>query len=117
MLKRKLGNTGFEVAPVGLGTWVFGGWPWNEINEKECEKALATALDLGVNLIDTAPVYGFARSEGIVGRTLKSLGARGKIILATKFGFSWEGEKRKQIGKDISKKTLLREIEESLVRL
>lgn len=117
MRKRKFGNTKLEVTPVGLGTWVFGGWPWKETDEKECEKALEAALELGVNLVDTAPVYGFGRAETIVGRVLKRTGLREKVVLATKFGLCWSGEKQKKIWADISRKNLLREIDESLKRL
>ncbi|OGQ05786.1 MAG: hypothetical protein A2W61_00080 [Deltaproteobacteria bacterium RIFCSPLOWO2_01_44_7] len=117
MLKRKFGKTNLEVTPIGLGTWVFGGWPWNEINEKECEAALETAIGAGINLIDTAPIYGFGRSEEIVGRTLRRLKVREKIVLATKQGFSWDDGKKRNVRKDCSKKAVFREIDESLKRL
>lgn len=101
---------------IGLGTWVFGGWPWNEPNEKECERVVEKALELGVSFVDTAPIYGFGRSEKIVGRALKNLKARDRVVLATKCGLSWEEGKRK-IWKDSSQKTILKEIDESLTRL
>jgi len=117
MKKRKFGNTGLEITSVGLGTWVFGGWPWNEVNEAECEKALEAALEAGVNLIDTAPVYGFGKSEVIVGRALKKLGKREEIVLASKQGFTWDKDNPRKIKKDSSKKAVFREIDESLKRL
>ena len=115
MNKRKLGTTGLEVSPLGLGTWVFGGWPWAESKEQDFEKAIEKAIELGINLIDTAPIYGFGKAETIVGRTLKRLGLREKIILATKQGLSWDSNKR--IGHDCSKKKVFEEIDASLKRL
>ncbi len=105
------------VTPVGLGTWVFGGWPWNESSDKDSESALEAALDLGVCLIDTAPIYGCGRAERIIGRTLKRLKKRDDLILSSKFGLCWEEGKRKKIWKDASSKNLLREIDDSLKRL
>ena len=58
------------VSRVGLGTWAIGGWMWGGSNEAESIKTIQHALDLGLNLIDTAPVYGFGRSEEIVGKAL-----------------------------------------------
>ena len=58
------------VSRVGLGTWAIGGWMWGGSDEAESIKTIQHALDLGLNLIDTAPVYGFGRSEEIVGKAL-----------------------------------------------
>lgn len=116
MRLKDFGKTGLKVTAVGLGTWVFGGWPWNESSEKDCEAAVETALACGVGLIDTAPVYGFGRAEKIVGRVLRRLRARERVVLATKCGLSFEPGSRK-VWHDASAAAVRREIEESLKRL
>ena len=117
MSKRKLGKTDLEVTPIGLGTWVFGGWPWNESSEKDCEQALETALEMGVNLIDTAPIYGDGRSEKIIGETLARLRVREKIILCTKVGIGFENGNGTKVWKNASRQTILKELDKSLKRL
>lgn len=116
MRLRDFGKTGLKITAVGLGTWVFGGWPWNTSSEKDCEAAVEAALACGVGLIDTAPVYGFGRAEKIVGRVLRRLRARERIVLATKCGLSFEEGKRK-VWHDASAAAIRRGIEESLKRL
>jgi aryl-alcohol dehydrogenase-like predicted oxidoreductase len=61
---------------IALGTWAIGGWMWGGTDEAESIRTIHAALDQGVNLIDTAPVYGFGRSEEIVGRALADGGRR-----------------------------------------
>jgi aryl-alcohol dehydrogenase-like predicted oxidoreductase len=78
---RALGRTGLKVSAFSLGTAVFG--PWGNDDEAECARLVREALDAGINLIDTADVYGEGRSEEILGRALR--GRREEIILATKF--------------------------------
>lgn len=93
MQYRSLGSSGIEASVVGLGTWAIGGWMWGGTDEQESIRAIHAALDAGINLIDTAPVYGFGRSEEIVGRAIKD--RRDKVVLATKCGLVWhvrEGE-------------------------
>jgi len=118
MLFKSFSKTGKNVSAVGLGTWVMGGWPWNEIRLSDAESAIETALELGVNLIDTAPIYGCGRSEEIVGKTLKRLKRRENVFLATKCGLSWEMQKKRPtVWKDSSPKRILEEVDESLKRL
>jgi aryl-alcohol dehydrogenase-like predicted oxidoreductase len=57
---------------IGLGTWAIGGWMWGGTEEREAVRTVRVALDLGINLIDTAPVYGFGKSEELVGKPLPS---------------------------------------------
>jgi len=90
MLYRKLGGTEMEISTVGLGTWAIGGWMWGGTDEQQSTGAIHAALDQGINLIDTAPVYGFGRSEEIVGRAIA--GRREKVVLATKCGLIWDRE-------------------------
>jgi len=78
---RKLGRTGLEVSEIGFGAWAIGG-SWGPQDEKESIKALHKALDLGVNFIDTAAVYGGGKSEKIIAEVLKE--HKEDIIVATK---------------------------------
>ena len=63
-------GTSIRASRVALGTWAIGGWMWGGSNESDAISAIQAALDRGINLIDTAPVYGFGRSEEIVGKAL-----------------------------------------------
>ena len=77
---------------VALGTWAIGGWMWGGSDEKDGIRTIHAALDSGINVIDTAPVYGFGRSEEIVGKALEG-GRRANAIIATKVGLEWrDGE-------------------------
>ncbi len=107
-------NINNKISRVGLGTWAIGGWMWGGTDEKDAIATIHRALDLGVNLIDTAPVYGFGVSEEIVGKALKQYGKRDKIIIATKVGLSWKNQK---VYRDARKETVVKEIEASLKRL
>jgi methylglyoxal reductase len=88
MLLRKLGNSGTEVSVVGFGAWAIGGWMWGGTDEEKAVQAIHAGLDHGINLIDTARVYGYGRSEEIVGRAIR--GRRQKVLLATKCGLVWD---------------------------
>jgi methylglyoxal reductase len=88
MMNRVLGESGIEASAVGLGTWAIGGWMWGGVDESNAERAIQTSIDEGVTLIDTAPAYGFGRSEEIVGRAIA--GCRDRVVLATKCGLVWE---------------------------
>jgi len=87
MKKRALGRSGLEVTPIGLGCWVMGGWMWGGADDDRSVAAIHKAIDLGVNVIDTAPVYGEGHSEEVVGRALE--GIRDRVVLATKCGLVW----------------------------
>jgi aryl-alcohol dehydrogenase-like predicted oxidoreductase len=79
-----------DASRVGLGTWAIGGWMWGGTNERQAIDTILSALDRGVTLIDTAPVYGFGRSEEIVGTALNEAGRREDLVLATKAGLDWD---------------------------
>ncbi|PIE34027.1 aldo/keto reductase [candidate division KSB3 bacterium] len=124
MNTRKIGTTNIEASVVALGTWAIGGGPWwGATDDNLSIKAIHAALDLGVNLIDTAPVYGFGRSEEVVGKAIK--GKRDKVILATKCGLWWHdstGKKffdldGKTVRRTLGSKTIREEVELSLTRL
>jgi aryl-alcohol dehydrogenase-like predicted oxidoreductase len=110
----EIGNTGIKVSRIGLGTWAIGGWMWGGTDEQESIRTIRTALDRGINLIDTAPLYGFGRSEEIVGKALAESGLRTKTVLATKVGLDWRGA---HPIRDASPRRMRKEIEASLKRL
>src|ERR1700676_442556 len=107
-------GTSLVSSRIALGTWAMGGWMWGGSDEKESIRTIHAALDQGVNLIDTAPVYGFGRSEEIVGEALRQRGHRESIILATKVGLDWTNGK---IERNSARQRILQEFEDSLRRL
>jgi len=84
MKYRKLGKTGFEISEISLGTWQVGGVWGDEFSHENAEKILNSAVDVGINFIDTADVYGDGESEKAVGRFVKNRSER--IYVATKCG-------------------------------
>jgi aryl-alcohol dehydrogenase-like predicted oxidoreductase len=99
---------------IGLGTWAMGGWMWGGTDQIESAATIREALDQGINLIDTAPVYGFGVSEEIVGRALADAGLRSQAIIATKAGLEWRDGK---IYRNASRSRIMQEIDASLGRL
>jgi aryl-alcohol dehydrogenase-like predicted oxidoreductase len=93
MNHRRLGRSGLEVSPLGMGCWAIGGvWQfldiqagWGEVDDAESIRAVQHALDSGINFFDTAANYGTGHSERILGKALA--GRRDKAVIATKFGF------------------------------
>jgi len=104
-----------EVSRIGLGTWAIGGWMWGGTNERESIKTIRTALDKGINLIDTAPVYGFGKSEEIVGDAITEHGGRENIILTTKVALEWTDDEK--VYRNSTPQRIKKEIEHSLKRL
>lgn len=91
---RNLGNSGLSLPVISFGAWVTGGWMWGGADDKQSLRAIARALEEGINCIDTAPVYGMGHSEQVVGKAIA--GKRDKVIIATKCGLRWdlaEGER------------------------
>lgn len=115
MEKRKFGNTDIEVTPVGLGTWAIGGWMWGGTDEAQSIDTIHRAVDKGIGLVDTAPVYGFGRSEEIVGKALAN-GRRDQVALATKAALNWNDDQDK-VWRDATASRIEREVEDSLKRL
>jgi aryl-alcohol dehydrogenase-like predicted oxidoreductase len=108
-------GTSLTPSRIGLGTWAIGGWMWGGTDEAESIRTIHAALDRGITLIDTAPVYGFGRSEEIVGKALAEGGRRAGVVLATKVGIEWkENEKLSRNG---SRARIMKEIDDSLRRL
>lgn len=81
---RLFDQIGAEVSEIGLGTWQLGGAEWGDVDENTALDTLRAASEGGVNFFDTADVYGFGRSEELIGRFLKE--TTKKIFLATKLG-------------------------------
>jgi len=105
-------KTPLRVSRVALGTWAMGGWMWGGTDRRDSVATIQAALDQGINLIDTAPVYGFGVSEEIVGEALK--GRRARTVIATKVGIEWRDSK---VYRNASRTRILREIDDSLRRL
>lgn len=102
------------VSRIALGTWAIGGWMWGGSDEQEAIRTIHAALDRGITLIDTAPVYGFGRAEEIVGKALAEGKRRDRAIIATKVGLEWRDG---HVYRNSSPARIRREIEDSLRRL
>jgi aryl-alcohol dehydrogenase-like predicted oxidoreductase len=109
-----IGDTGIRASRVGLGCWSIGGWMWGGTEEKEAIATIHAALDMGINLLDTAAVYGYGNSEEIVGRALAG-GRRDKAIVATKATLDWTDDGK--VFRNGTKERVAKEVEDSLRRL
>jgi aryl-alcohol dehydrogenase-like predicted oxidoreductase len=107
-------GTSIHASRIALGTWAIGGWMWGGSDEREAIKTIHAALDRGINLIDTAPVYGFGHSEEIVGKALAMDSRRKKALIATKAGLDWKNGKP---FRNARKARIVEEVENSLRRL
>lgn len=132
MKTRPLGTSGLSASVVGLGTFAIGGWFYGGADEAASISAIQVSIDNGVNLIDTAPIYGFGRAEEVVGKAIH--GRREKVLLATKAGLVWEGSEGEffmnadekwptsgpstyAVYKNLKPHSIVREVELSLKRL
>lgn len=118
----KLGKTGLQVSTVSFGAWGISGRDWGKTDDEESKKAIHTALDNGVNLIDTADVYGFGHSEQLIAEVLHERHESNKIIIATKAGNNFypyihDKFETTPANPDYSKKHLIFAAEQSLKRL
>lgn len=126
---RKLGKSDVYVTPMAFGAWAIGGWMWGGAEEQAAIIAIQAAYDAGITTIDTAPVYGFGRSEELVGRAMKGI-SRDKYQVLTKFGMNWETEEGEyffdtvdndgkpfRMYKWASREKVMKECEDSLRRL
>lgn len=124
MLYRPLGKSDLNVSAVAMGTWAIGGLWWGGTEEQDAIAAIQAGLDAGINLIDTAPMYGKGLSEEIIGRAIAGRD-RAQIILATKCGLDWDtgqGEyfftlPEGPVHKNLRPDNIRREVELSLKRL
>src|SRR5467141_4004431 len=108
-----ISGTEMNVSRIAQGTWAIGGWMWGGTDERESIRTIHAALDKGINLIDTAPVYGFGVSEEIVGKAVgKRL--RSRAVIATKVGLEWRDGK---VYRNATRDRIMQEIDQSLRRL
>jgi aryl-alcohol dehydrogenase-like predicted oxidoreductase len=114
---RTLGNSDLRITPIGLGAWAIGGgdwqFAWGPQDDRDSIAAIHRALELGINWIDTAPIYGLGHSEEVVGRALKSASSRPYVF--TKCSMRWDGER--SIYRSLKAASLAEELESSLRRL
>ena len=113
MKYNKLKNIEKEISLLGFGCWALSKHGWKGVNQVEAIKTLERSIELGVNFFDTAPIYGFGKSEEILGEITKSI--RKDIVIASKFGLRWN--EWGHVTHDISRDSILFEIETSLKRL
>lgn len=112
MITTRLGSTNRTVSRIALGTWQLGG-DWGSLEEREAERVIAQALDVGINLFDTAPSYGGGKSEQMLGHALRDRlrSDRESVVIATKGGLDVSGAKPRR---DLSRAWLRAEVERSL---
>src|SRR5260370_40439620 len=103
-------GTNLVSSRIGIGPWAIGGWMWGGTDEKESIRTIHAALDLGINLIDTAPIYGFGRSVDLGGDALHDCRSD-SIIVATKVGIDWTHSKTEL---NSTRRRILTEFEASL---
>lgn len=117
MRTRKLGYSDLEITTIGLGTWAIGGpgwrFSWGEQDDRDSEETIRAAVDLGINWIDTAAVYGLGHSEEIVGKAIKTL--HPKPYIATKCGRLARPDGA--LYGNLSRESIRKEVENSLKRL
>lgn len=120
--KRRLGRTDMEITPVGFGAWAIGGhdWAvgWGPQDDRQSIAAIRRAVELGINWIDTAPIYGLGHSEKIVREALSEIPADQRPYVFTKCGLAWDDNDRNAFPRMHGKPDRLRrEVEDSLQRL
>lgn len=117
MKTRQLGNTEMQITPIGLGCWAIGGGGyesgWGEQDDQQSIATIKRALELGINWVDTAPVYGLGRSEEVVGRAIK--GRDPKPYVFTKCSLVWDD--RGRVSSSLKAASIRQEVENSLRRL
>ena len=119
---KRLGTTDMEITRVGFGSWATGGggwaYGWGPQDDEQSIAAINHALELGVNWIDTAAIYGLGHSEQVVGRVLSGRGASDRPYIFTKCGLVWdESDPMKEAVRTLASKSIRRECEASLRRL
>ncbi len=118
MQKRQLGNSDLQITPVGYGAWAIGGsgwqFAWGSQSDNDSIAAIHRALELGVNWIDTAAVYGLGHSEEVVARALKEWSGPRPYVF-TKCGLRWDA--KGEVSKVLRSDSIRREVEDSLRRL
>ena len=118
MQTRRLGNSDMDITPVGFGSWAVGGtgyaFAWGPQDDQQSVEAIHRALDMGVNWIDTAAVYGLGHSEDVVARAVKGWSGSRPYVF-TKCGLVWDEDR--EVNKVLRADSIRRECEASLRRL
>lgn len=114
MLYKRVKRIREEISVIGVGCWNFGG-DWDSTDDKNSVHIIHQAIDLGINFFDVAPVYGWGHSERVLGTALKEGNLRNKVLIASKAGLLWNDAH--ETTNNLSKKSLLKEIDETLTRL
>ncbi len=118
METRQLGTTDLRITPIGFGAWALGGgdwaFSWGPQDDGDSIAAIHRAIDLGINWIDTAAIYGMGHSEEVVGRALKGRGSRPYVF--TKCSLVWSDDRRVTMH-SLKQESIRREVEQSLQRL
>ena len=112
MIYRKLGETDLNISAVGLGTWAMGNDFWGAVDDQNSIRTIQTAIDQGINLIDTAPAYGAGHAETVVGKAIA--GRRDEVIIASKTGVV---RTKDAFLRDLKPETIYKDIDASLSRL
>jgi aryl-alcohol dehydrogenase-like predicted oxidoreductase len=105
---------GAEVSRVGLGTWAIGGTEWGTVSDDQAIATILSAVERGLNLIDTAPIYGRGHAEELIGKAIRQHGSRDAFYIATKAGLDWNTQ---GVSANSTPARLRRELEDSLRRL
>lgn len=105
---------GTPVSRIGLGTWAIGGLEWGVVPDDQAIATCLSAFRRGINLIDTAPIYGHGRAEELIGRAICAHGRRDDVYIATKAGLEWNA---RGVFTNSTLPRLRRELEDSLRRL
>lgn len=113
MIYKKLGNSNLKVSLIGYGSWALSKKGWKDVNQEEAIRTLEKSFKLGINFYDTAPIYGFGKSEELIGEVLSSV--RSQMVIATKFGLEWNNYGK--VTHNLNRDFILKEIENSLKRL
>lgn len=103
-----------RVSRIGLGTWAIGGSEWGEVSDADAIAACLAMFDHGINLIDTAPIYGRGRAERLIGKAIRQHGSREDFYIATKAGLEWN---ERGVFANSDPDRLRQEFEDSLERL
>ena len=118
---RPLGSSGLRITTVGFGAWAAGGgdWSfgWGPQEDADSVAALRHAVELGVNWIDTAAIYGLGHSEEVVGRLLREMTATERPLVFTKCGLVWNEDRMASPARSLQPASIRRECEASLRRL
>ena len=105
---------GVKVSRIGLGTWAIGGLEWGNVPDEAAIATILSAVDRGINVIDTAPIYGRGHAEELIGKAMRAHGRRDAFFVATKAGLEWN---ERGVFANSTAPRLRQELEDSLRRL